>query len=101
MIVRPELVSPHRLHFAIAAQEAGLVVLAQAWYPAWQASVDGTNAPILRANHAFQAVAVPAGEHQVTFVYQDRAFRLGGFISLGALACCAVLLFWSPHKEPV
>jgi hypothetical protein len=99
MIVRPELVSAHRLDFAITAQDAGLVVLAQTWYPAWQATVDGTNAPILRANHAFQAVAVPAGEHQVTFVYQDRAFRLGGFISLGALVVCVLLLVWPPRKE--
>jgi hypothetical protein len=57
------------------------VVIAQAFYPAWHAWVDGQPAPLHQANYAFQAVEVPAGSHQVQLRYQDRAFRAGAVLS--------------------
>jgi hypothetical protein len=48
----------------------------------------------LRANHAFQAVVVPAGKSQVKLKYESRAFRAGGVISLaGGLAIACLVLF--------
>jgi len=38
-----------------------------------------------RANHAFQALEVPAGRHEVKLVYHDTRFLLGGVISLTTL----------------
>ena len=52
-------------------------VISQTDYPAWKALVDGRPAILWRANHAFQAVEVPAGQHQIVLVYRDRAFQVG------------------------
>jgi uncharacterized membrane protein YfhO len=52
--------------------------------------VDGQTVPLLRANHAFQAVAVPAGRHELVLRYRDRAFQLGAVLSLGTLAGLAL-----------
>ncbi|MBN1826103.1 MAG: YfhO family protein [Candidatus Eisenbacteria bacterium] len=57
--------------------EAGLLFLSETDFPGWEAAVDGVPAPILRADYAFRAVAIPAGEHEVSFRYRPRSFRRG------------------------
>lgn len=70
---------------------ACLVTVSQAWYPVWGAYVDGEPAKLWRANYAFQALQVPAGNHRVQLRYEDRAFRVGVFLScLGSIAGIAV-----------
>ncbi|HYN04853.1 MAG TPA: hypothetical protein VE359_20550, partial [Vicinamibacteria bacterium] len=46
----------------------GYVVLVDGHDPGWRVRVDGRPAPLLRANVAFRAVAVPAGRHLVDMV---------------------------------
>jgi uncharacterized membrane protein YfhO len=47
---------------------------------------------VLPADYAFQAVAVPAGAHEVEFVYVDVATRAAMVVSLAALVLSAALL---------
>jgi len=65
-----------------------LAELAQGYFPAWRALVDGQPEPVWRANHAFQAVEVPAGTHHVILLYEDRAFGWGLLVSALTLAVC-------------
>ena len=82
-----------RVDLAIDASAPALVVIAQSYYHDWHAFVDGKPVPLLRANHAFQAVEVPAGRHEITLRYVDWMFRLGTIISaLTLLGCLAGLL---------
>jgi hypothetical protein len=75
--------------------EPGWVVLAETYYPGWIVSVDGQPAPLLRANYAFQAVAVTAGEHTIVFDYRPRSFRLGLWISSGMLLAWLAATLWT------
>jgi hypothetical protein len=72
------------------------LVLSEVWYPGWRAWVDGVEAPIYRANFAFRAVTVPAGEHTVVMRFDPPAWRLG--LALTALTLLALgvwaLLAW-------
>jgi hypothetical protein len=68
------------------------LVLTEAWYPGWEATVDGESVPIQRANHCVQAVPVPPGKHRVSFAYHSRFFGWGGALSLAA---AAGLLAWT------
>jgi hypothetical protein len=61
-------------------------------YPAWQAAVNGHSTPIYRANHTFRAIAVPAGEHTVTFHYAPEALRTGALISVVVLTALVALV---------
>jgi hypothetical protein len=83
----------HCLEFQVESDRPAWAVIAQAWYPCWQAQVDAQPARLWRANHAFQALEVPAGAHRVTLRYHDTRFRLGVMISLFTLAACG-LLWW-------
>jgi uncharacterized membrane protein YfhO len=69
-----------------------MVVIAHSFYHNWRSFVDGHPVRLWRANNAFQALEVPAGRHEVTLVYQDRAFHLGAVISTLTLITCLVLL---------
>jgi uncharacterized membrane protein YfhO len=74
---------------------SGLLVLADPWAPAWRVTVDGKPAELLRTDHAFRGVWLPAGDHTVRFTYQDRLTQLGVWLALvtvvGLLAAWLVL----------
>jgi hypothetical protein len=62
-----------------------ILVVTDSFYPGWKAFLDGEEVKIYRANFAFRAVSLPAGEHKVRFIYDPPTFRLGLFISLATL----------------
>lgn len=69
----------------------GWLVTAMAHFPGWHARVDGVETPLLRANYAFSAVAVPAGRARVELEYAPRSFEIG---RLASLACALALALW-------
>ena len=70
----------------------GLLVLSDAYYPAWQARVDGSAATVYVADGALRAVAVPAGRHAIEFQYASAALPIGAAITgLTLLALAAGL----------
>lgn len=74
---------PERVVVTVNAPTAGWLLLSDAWYPGWKATVDGQSSTVKRADILFRAVAVPAGEHRVEWSYRPASFRLGKAISLG------------------
>lgn len=80
--------SAHRIEAEISTAAPAIVVIAQSFYGPWRARVDGRPAPLWRANHAFQGVEIPAGDHHVELVYHDQRFALGAVISGLAWAAC-------------
>lgn len=73
------------LDVSVKTDKPGILLLSEVWYPAWQPYIDGTEVPLLIGNSSLRAVAVPAGEHNVTFRFESSAFRLGLWITLGTL----------------
>jgi hypothetical protein len=65
----------NRMRLRVSADRAGLLVLADNWFPAWNARVDDDDAPVLRANHSLRAVPVPAGVHEVELFYESPQLR--------------------------
>lgn len=77
---------PNRLVYKTRTDEQAFLVFSEVWFPGWRCFVDGTEVPIYRANHAFRAVRVPAGEHEVVMVMDPASLRWGKWISLTSLA---------------
>jgi uncharacterized membrane protein YfhO len=68
-------------------------VVADTYDPGWKATVDGRDAPLLRANLAFRAVPVDAGRHTVEMRYRPAAVVIGLAISgLTAMVAGAALV---------
>jgi hypothetical protein len=92
---------PNRVTIRAALDSPGYLVLADTWYPGWQAAVDGEPAEILRANYAFRAVRLEAGEHTVEMVYRPTSVLVGGALSLAALAVVVVGLLLARKREVI
>ncbi len=94
-IVRDE---PRRVVVEVRSCRSGFLVLTDAWYPGWSASVDRTDTPILRANYLVRAVAIPAGIHVVEFSYLPTSFLVGAALTMLGLLAVAFALW--PRSEP-
>ena len=67
----------HTVTVAVDSNQAGYLVLSDAYYPGWRATVDGRPESIHRANYAFRAVYVPAGQHTVQFLFDPWLWKVG------------------------
>jgi hypothetical protein len=72
-----------------------ILVLSENHYPGWRALGDGKSVRILRVNYNQRGIALPAGQHVITFRYRPRSVVAGMTISLVSLA---LLLIWSSGK---
>lgn len=72
-----------------AGKSPAFLVWSSSWCPGWHATIDGRSVSIIRTNHAFCGVTVPAGQHAVVFRYAPSSFRLGLYLMLVGFACAA------------
>lgn len=87
---------PAEHHYHVNSPEAAYLVIAETWYPGWSVAVNGAEADLHRANGAFMAVAVPAGESEVVLRYRLNRWPLAAGITLAALFL-ALLLIAAPQ----
>ncbi len=87
-----------RVRIEAQLEAPGFVVFVSTHDPGWQATVDGAPAPLLRANLAFCAVAVPAGRHGVELVYRPRAVLWSAAASAAGWALLGVVGSWGRRK---
>lgn len=86
-----------RVRLEADARAASMLVLADAWYPGWKATVNGTPAEILPAYHCFRAVKVPAGTSEIVFEYKPWTLPAGlavsaaSLLGIGAFAALSLL----------
>ncbi|HOF40589.1 MAG TPA: YfhO family protein [Candidatus Hydrogenedentes bacterium] len=72
------------------ADDAALLILADAYYPGWTATVNGTPAAIVPVYSVFRGVAVPEGRAEVRFTYFPATFRVGLACSVLSLAAGSI-----------
>jgi len=90
--VHTQRMTPRRIDVEVSVSQATLLVVAQSFYHCWSAQVNGRPVPIWRANHAFQAIVLPAGHNRVSLQYADRAFAFG--LALSTLTLLGVAIAW-------
>lgn len=86
----------NRMTLTVDAQGSGYLVLADALQHGWKVSVDGLDATLVPADHAFVAVAVSAGSHLVRFSYVGPAHGTGIWVT-GGTALALLLALVAPR----
>lgn len=97
--VKPVSHTDESATYAVELAAPGLLVIADAWYPGWHATVDGQPAPILRANLLYRAVSLAPGHHEVTLTYQPDSWRIG--LRISAITAVLLLALLAAHARPV
>lgn len=90
--VRFEEYVSNRVIMSVTLSSPGVLVLADAFYPGWSATVDGVETPMLRVNRAMRGTPLGEGEHRVVMTYSSAPLRCGAILSglawLGASIAC-------------
>ncbi|MHB8900686.1 MAG: YfhO family protein [Thermoguttaceae bacterium] len=87
---------PARVELQVETSQSGLVVLADQFYPGWQAEVQTEGqgmlrAPILRTNRVMRGIWVEKGRHRVLLRYRPDCVAWGGLLSLASWLGLGVL----------
>ncbi len=75
--------APDALTYRYSAAQPGTVVFSEIYYAdGWQAYLDGQPAPYFRADFVLRAMQVPAGAHEIKFVFEPKEYAIGNTVSL-------------------
>ncbi|GAB2870666.1 DUF6541 family protein [Nocardioides pacificus] len=84
-----------------ASGDGYLVVADSILRDGWTATVDGEPVAMVAGNHAFAAIPVPHGEHDVRIRHRPPGLRTGALVSAGALGAAVGLLLLPVLRRPL
>jgi hypothetical protein len=97
--------APDALTYRYTAAQPSTVVFSEIYYAdGWQAFLDGKEVPHFRADFVLRAMQVPAGSHEIKFVFEPKEYAIGNTVSLISsigvlLAVVAAGVFGSRRRE--
>lgn len=83
---------PNRITIKTKSSEPSILIQSENHYPGWRAYVDGRLVETLRVDYNLRGVTLPAGEHNVEFVYRPKSVLIGAAISL--LTLIGLIVWW-------
>jgi hypothetical protein len=84
--------APSHIKISVEMKTAGFLVFSDLYYPGWQVYVDAVQKPLYATNLIMRGVYMPAGAHEIEFIYDPLSFKIGWFISLATLLIILVSL---------
>ncbi|MGQ3012695.1 MAG: YfhO family protein [Flavobacteriales bacterium] len=76
---------PDRMKYESVSNAQRLAVFSEIYYNSgkgWEAYIDGQKTDHIRVNYILRALKIPAGKHNIEFVFEPESFREGSRISL-------------------
>ena len=84
---------PNEIKYESKTSDEQLAVFSEMYYKkGWNAYLDGTLVPHVRANYVLRAMTVPSGEHEIIFKFEPAVIKKGNTVTLISFA----LLFLIP-----
>ncbi len=90
-----ELISyqPDEVIYKYSSKEEKLAVFSEIYYPAgWKSFIDGKESKYFRANYVLRGMIVPAGDHEIRFIFKPASYIIGNKISLASSALLILML---------
>ncbi len=90
-----------RVELKVSSPAAAYLILGDAHYPGWEATVNGAPTPIYRANLIFRALPLPAGDSSVVFRFEPHLWRAALYIgiTLWMIALLLCLVLWRQGRN--
>jgi hypothetical protein len=89
---------PNHLQIETNTERPAVLVVSEAYYPGWAATIDGQETALYAANYLLRGILLPAGKHRVELWYRAPAARSGAVISF-ATAALLLGLFWKSKRK--
>jgi hypothetical protein len=91
---------PNHLVYQTSNAKDQLAVFSEIYYqPGWVATIDGKDAPIIRANYVLRAMNLPAGSHKIEMQFLPSSYFTGEKVSLASSLLILALLAFAIFKE--
>ena len=92
--VSPIDASGSSVEIQTSSSQPAFLVLADSFYPGWQATVNGRPTHIFQTNYIQRGILIPRGTSSVRFEFRPGRFYTGGLISLATLAGMILVSGW-------
>ncbi|MCQ8279570.1 hypothetical protein NFI95_14080 [Acetobacteraceae bacterium KSS8] len=83
---------PTRIALSVRSDGPGWVLVTDAFFPGWSATLDGRPIRVFPAQLLAKAMAVPAGQHVLVLRYRSAPFEIGLVLSLISLGVAGLVL---------
>ena len=89
--------TPKELDYSYSTSRPGTIVFSEIYYPyGWKATIDGEPVDHYRVNYMLRALNVPAGQHNIHFIFDPDSVRKGDTIAMICIIimylACAVII---------
>ncbi|MDE7382191.1 MAG: YfhO family protein, partial [Muribaculaceae bacterium] len=75
--------APDKLEYAANSAKGGVAVFSEIYFPwGWEATIDGQPAEIGRVNYVLRGLRVPAGKHNITFVFNPKSLKVANTVGI-------------------
>jgi hypothetical protein len=95
-----------KISYTSSSSVNGFGVFSEVYYQAgWKATIDGNPAPIIRTNYVLRGLNIPAGKHNIEFVFEPQGYITGNKITIIAsillllLVAGGIFLQWRKEKS--
>lgn len=88
--------SDQNFALSVFTEKESPLIVSNAFYPGWQAFIDGNKTNIYKANFMFQSIIIPQGNHKIEFKFQSQSFYNGLYVStVGLIATIlTAIIIW-------
>jgi len=81
VLIRPTEISSQNMKIHTESTTDGFFVIADVYYPGWEAYVNGNAVEIYKADYIFYAFRLPSGQNDIEIVYRPKWFYIGSILS--------------------
>lgn len=85
----------------VELESAGVVSLVELMYPGWIPFVDGIEQSPVTAHGIAREVAVPPGQHVITWKFRSRSIQIGAWVSAVSLIILLVVTNWAVPQSGI
>jgi hypothetical protein len=91
---------PNKLQYKSNSQKEVLAVFSEIYYPkGWKAFIDDKEVEIIRANYILRALKIPAGNHNIEFRFEPKAYSIGNTVMWISSLLLLALVIVLPGKK--
>ena len=84
---------PNELVYISKSKSEKLAVFSEIFYPAgWKSYIDGKESNYFRTDYVLRGMVIPAGDHEIKFVFKPSSYYVGNKISMGSSMLFVLLL---------